>query len=40
MIQRKLRQVEDNKGEIEQSRETLKGQIIGLERGVYIPRVD
>ena len=32
-IQRKLRQVEDNKAELEFQRETLKGQILGLERG-------
>ncbi|XP_071090253.1 cilia- and flagella-associated protein 58-like [Haliotis cracherodii] len=32
VIQRKLRQAEDQKGEVEQQRETLKGQVIGLER--------
>lgn len=32
-IQRKLRQVEENKSDVEQQRETLKSQIIGLERG-------
>lgn len=32
-IQRKLRQVEDNKAELEFQRETYKGQILGLERG-------
>ena len=32
-IQRKLRQVEDNKGDLEFQRETLKGNILGLERG-------
>ncbi|KAI8485663.1 hypothetical protein Bbelb_366820 [Branchiostoma belcheri] len=31
-IQRKLRQTEDQKGEAEQSKETLKSQIVGLER--------
>ena len=34
-IQRKLRQVEDNKSDLEFQRETLKGQILGLERGIY-----
>lgn len=33
MIQRKLRQVEDQKGDIERERETLRSQITGLERG-------
>ncbi|KAL8621368.1 hypothetical protein ACOMHN_048168 [Nucella lapillus] len=32
MIQRKLRQVEDQKGDIERERETLRSQITGLER--------
>ena len=32
-IQRKLRGVEDSKADTEQQRETLKGQIGGLERG-------
>lgn len=32
-IQRKLRQVEDNKADLEFQRETLKGNILGLERG-------
>lgn len=32
-IQRKLRAVEDQKVDVEQQKETLKGQIIGLERG-------
>ena len=32
-IQRRLRNVEENKADIEQQRETLKGQITGLERG-------
>ena len=32
-IQRRLRTVEENKADIEQQRETLKGQITGLERG-------
>ncbi|XP_048747175.1 cilia- and flagella-associated protein 58-like [Ostrea edulis] len=31
-IQRKLRQVEENKSDVEQQKETLKSQIIGLER--------
>lgn len=35
-IQRKLRQVEDNKSDLEFQRETLKGQILGLERGMCI----
>ena len=35
-IQRKLRSVEDGKSDIEQQRETLKGQITGLERGESI----
>ena len=35
MIQRKLRQVEDQKGDIERERETLRSQITGLERGEY-----
>ena len=32
-IQRKLRQVEDSKSEVEQNKETLKSQIWGLEKG-------
>ena len=32
-IQRKLRNVEDQKADVEQQKETLKSQIIGLERG-------
>ena len=32
-IQRKLRSVEDNKSDIEQQKETLKSQIVALERG-------
>lgn len=32
-IQRKLRTVEDQKGDTEQQKETLKSQIIALERG-------
>ena len=32
-IQRKLRTVEDSKSDLEFQRETLKGQILGLERG-------
>ena len=39
-IQRKLRSVEDQKIDIDQQKETLKGQIIGLERSrLYIGRV-
>ncbi len=34
-IQRKLRSVEDQKAETEQAKETLKGQIGGLERGAF-----
>ncbi len=34
-IQRKLRSVEDQKAETEQAKETLKGQIGGLERGTF-----
>ena len=34
-IQRKLRNVEDQKADVEQQKETLKSQIIGLERGRY-----
>ena len=41
-IQRKLRNVEDQKADVEQQKETLKSQIIGLERGTsnnnYIPK--
>lgn len=37
MIQRKLRQVEDQKADIERERETLRSQITGLERGEYRP---
>ena len=32
-IQRKLRTIEDQKMEVEQQKETLKGQIAGLEKG-------
>ncbi|XP_041369085.1 cilia- and flagella-associated protein 58-like [Gigantopelta aegis] len=32
IIQRKLRQAEDAKADVEQQRETLKGQVLGLER--------
>jgi len=32
-IQRKLRTIEDQKIEVEQQKETLKGQIAGLEKG-------
>ncbi len=32
-VQRRLRQMEDQKGEVEHQRETLKNQISGLERG-------
>ena len=32
-IQRKLRNVEDHKSEVEQSKELLKGSIVALERG-------
>lgn len=32
-IQRRLRTVEDHKSEVEQSKETLKGNITALERG-------
>ena len=35
-IQRKLRNVEDSKADVEQHKETLKSQIIGLERGTKI----
>ena len=35
-IQRKLRTVEDQKMEVEQQKETLKGQIAGLEKGSHI----
>lgn len=35
-IQRKLRAVEDHKSEIEQDKETLKSNIIGLERGLFV----
>ena len=35
-IQRKLRGVEDHKAEVEQDKETLKSNIIGLERGELI----
>ena len=35
-IQRKLRGVEDHKSEIEQDKETLKSNIIGLERGMSL----
>ena len=38
-IQRKLRQVEDQKGDTEQQRETLKGQINAYERGTAIAGV-
>ena len=34
-IQRKLRGVEDHKSEVEQDKETLKSNIIGLERGMF-----
>lgn len=34
-IQRKLRQVEDLKSDTERERETLRGQITGLERGPF-----
>lgn len=34
-IQRKLRTVEDQKGDTEQQKETLKSQIIALERGKH-----
>ena len=33
-IQRKLRTIEDQKMEVEQQKETLKGQIAGLEKGM------
>ena len=33
-IQRKLRTIEDQKMEVEQQKETLKGQIAGLEKGL------
>lgn len=33
-IQRKLRTIEDQKMEVEQQKETLKGQIAGLEKGI------
>ena len=33
-IQRKLRTIEDQKIEVEQQKETLKGQIAGLEKGI------
>ena len=33
-IQRKLRTTEDQKIEVEQQKETLKGQIAGLEKGI------
>lgn len=32
-IHKKLHQIEDQKGEVEQHKETLKNQILGLERG-------
>ena len=32
-IHKKLHQIEDQKGEVEQHNETLKNQILGLERG-------
>lgn len=35
-IQRKLRGVEDHKAEAEQDKETLKSNIIGLERGRFL----
>lgn len=35
-IQRKLRTIEDQKMEVEQQKETLKGQIAGLEKGIDI----
>ena len=35
-IQRKLRAVEDQKVEVEHQKETLKGQINALERGLLI----
>lgn len=34
-IQRKLRTIEDQKIEVEQQKETLKGQIAGLEKGKW-----
>lgn len=36
-IQRKLRTIEDQKMEVEQQKETLKGQIAGLEKGTAVP---
>lgn len=32
-IHKKLHQIEDQKAEVEQNKETLKNQILGLERG-------
>lgn len=32
-IHKKLHQIEDQKSEVEQNKETLKNQILGLERG-------
>lgn len=37
-IQRKLRTVEDHKSEVEASKETLKGNITALERGMILLR--
>lgn len=35
-IQRKLRAIEDQKVEVDHQKETLKGQINALERGLFI----
>jgi flagellar biosynthesis chaperone FliJ len=35
-IQRRLRQIEDLKAEVEQQKETLKSQNLALERGKYL----
>lgn len=37
-IQRRLQVVEENKAEVEAQKETLRGQISGLERGTYLMR--
>jgi len=39
-IQRKLRDVENNKLDVEQQRETLRNQVLAMERGlnsIYLP---
>ena len=38
-IQRKLRNIEDNKSDLEFQRETLKGTILGLERGKLLREI-